>query len=211
MSGNIPVGVSLANALVDGLIGPIVIRQRNIGGFVADVTIREDHEDELVATDNPVEQGADISDHTFKAPARLTVDIGYSNSSVQADADPNYVNTQYANFLALQASLQTFDVITGKRNYTSMVITLLHTTTDEATENALFLTVKMREIIIVDTQTVSVPPSSNMANPQSNGATVGQGTQQPQFAGGAQGSSSGAAASFNYSNAPFSAGFGTGG
>jgi hypothetical protein len=211
MSGIIPVGVSLINALTDGLIGPIVIRQRNIGGFVADVTIREDHEDELVVTDNPVEQGADVTDHSFKAPARLTVDIGYSNSSVQANADPNYVNTQYANFLALQATRQSFDVITGKRNYTNMVITSLHTTTDQATENALFLTVKMREIIVVDTQTVSVPPSSNMASPQDNGATQGQGTQQAQYAGGAQGSGASAAAPFSYQNAPFSAGFGTGG
>ncbi len=86
----------------------------------------------------------------------MTVDIGYSNSAVESGADPNYVNTQYANFLALQANRQPFDVITGKRNYTNMIITLLHTTTDEATENALFLTVRMREIIIVNTQTVSV-------------------------------------------------------
>lgn len=211
MSGIIPVGLSLIDALTGGLIGPIVVRQRNIGGFVANVTIREDHEDELIATDNPVEQGADITDHSFKAPARLTVDIGYSNSAVESGADPNYVNTQYANFLALQANRQPFDVITGKRNYTNMIITLLHTTTDEATENALFLTVRMREIIIVNTQTVSVPPANNMASPQSNGATAGLGTQQAQYAGGVQGAASSSATPFNYSNAPFSAGFGQGG
>ncbi len=50
MSGIIPVGLSLIDALTGGLIGPIVVRQRNIGGFVANVTIREDHEDELIAT-----------------------------------------------------------------------------------------------------------------------------------------------------------------
>ena len=158
-----------------------------------------------------VEQGADVTDHSFKAPARLTIDIGYSNSSTQAEADPNYVNDQYANFLALQATRQTFDVITGKRNYTSMVITMLHTTTDQATENALFLTVKMRELIIVDTQTVSVPPNANQASPQDTGATTSTGTQQTQYAGGAQGAGSSSATPFNYSNAPFSAGFGAGG
>lgn len=208
----IPIGVSLVDAAVQGLIGPIIVRQRNIGGFIADVTIREDHEDELIVTENPVEQGADVTDHSFKAPARLTIDVGYSNSSVESLGDPGYVDAIYAQFLALQASRQLSDVITGKRAYTNMAITLLHTVTDAATENALLLTVRMKELILVDTQTVSVPPSANMANPQDNGATVHSGTQQPQLAGGTMGTiGSPTVAPFNYSGAPFSAGFGQGG
>lgn len=208
----IPVGLSLLDALTDGLIGQIIVRQRNIGGFVADVTVREDHEDELVITENPVEQGAEITDHSFKSPARLTVDVGYSNSSTQSDGDPNYVQDIYAQFLELQASREPFDVITGKRSYTNMMISLLHTVTDEANENVLMLTVRMREIIIVDTQTVSVPSSKNMDSPQNTGATSNQGTQQLQYSGGAQGTiGSPTTSAFNYSQAPFSAGFGSGG
>ena len=209
MSSLIPIGLSILDALVEGLIGPIIIRQRNIGGFIADVTIREDHEDELVVTENPVEQGADVTDHSFKAPARLTVDVGYSNSSVQSDGDPNYVQDIYAQFLALQASREPFDVITGKRMYTNMLITMLHTVTDKDTENALFLTVRMKEVILVDTQTVSVPPTKNMASPQDNGATLNGGTQQTQFAGGAFGGVIAPGRTlFNYAAAPFSATFG---
>lgn len=210
----IPIGVSLVQAAAQGLVGPVIFRQRNIGGFIADVTIREDHEDELIVTENPVEQGADVTDHSFKAPARLTVEVGYSNSSQQSDGDANYVLDIYAQFLALQASRQTFDVVTGKRLYSSMVITMLHTITDQATENALFLTVRMRELILVDTQTVSVPPSQNMANPQDTGATTNQGTQQLQgVAGTGVGTIGGSptATPFNYGSAPFSAGFGSGG
>jgi hypothetical protein len=211
MSGLIPVGLSILDALTQGLIGPIVVMGRSIDTFVADVTVREDHEDELVVTENPVEQGADITDHSYKAPARLTVDVGYSNSSVQANGDPNYVQDIYAQFLALQASRQPFDVITGKRPYTNMLITMLHTVTDEATENALLLTVRMKEVILVDTQTVSVPSTANMTNPQSNGATQSTGTQQPQYAGGSSGATGSPTTAFNYSNVPFSAGFGQGG
>lgn len=212
MSGLIPIGLSILSALTEGLIGPIIVRQRNIGGFIADVTIREEHEDELVVTENPVEQGADITDHSFKAPARLTVDVGYSNSSQQSLGDPNYVQDIYAQFLALQASRQPFEVITGKRMYDNMVITMLHTATDKDTENVLFLTVRMREVIIVNTQTVSVPPNNVQTNPQNNGATSNLGTQQTQYAGGALGTvGAPTATAFNYTNAPFSAGFGTGG
>lgn len=200
----IPIGLSVLDALTQDLIGPIVVLSRNIGGFVADVTIREDHEDELVVTENPVEQGADITDNSYKAPARLTVDVGYSNSSLQSNGDPNYAANVYAQFLALQASRQPFQVITGKRQYTNMVITLLHTVTDQDTENALLLTVKMREIILVNTQTVSVPPTANMQNPSANGATQNNGSQQLQST-----SSSGAPSqpAFNYTAAPFSDGF----
>lgn len=202
------IGESLLSAALDGLIGPIFVRQRNIGGFIADVTIREDHEDELVITENPVEQGADVTDNSYKAPARLTVDVGYSNSAPNSGGDPNYVQNIYAQFLALQASRQPFDVITGKRMYSNMVIALLHTTTDEASENSLFLTVRMREIILVDTQTVSVPPSQNMSNPQDNAATTNNGTQQPVYAGGAGGATGNNQTQFNYNAAPFSSGFG---
>jgi hypothetical protein len=212
MSGLIPFGLSVADAAIQGLLGPIFVRSRNIGGFVADVTIREEHEDELVVTENPVEQGAAITDHSFKQPARLTIDIGYSNSSAQSGGDPNYVNDMYAQFLQLQASRQPFDVITGKRQYSNMLITMLHTVTDEKTENALLLTVKMKEIILVNTQTVSVPPSGNMASPQDNGATqqlgqqsLGNATVGAPGTGAASGSQP-----FNYQSAPFSAGFGTG-
>lgn len=192
----LPYGTSVATAAAQDLIGPIIVRQRNIGGFVADVTIKEEHHDELVVTENPVEQGAAITDHAFKKPAVLTVDIGYSNSSIQSEGNPNYVQNMYQQFISLQASRVPFDVITGKRLYSSMLITMLQTTTTEETENSLLLTVAMKEVILVNTQAVSVPPNSNMTNPQNNGATTSQGTNQLQ-----------PGTAFQYSNAPYSAGF----
>lgn len=177
MSGLLPFAATIAQAAADGLLGPIIVRQRNIGGFVADVTVREIHDDELGVSENPVEQGADITEHAFKKPARLRVLCAYSNSSPQADGDSNYVQEAYENFLGLQANLQPFDVVTGKRLYTDMVIRLLHTETDEKTENALFLEVDLMQIIIVQTQAVSVPPNANMNNPAANGASANLGLQ----------------------------------
>jgi hypothetical protein len=211
MTGLIPFGLSIVDATIQGLIGPIYVNSRNIGGFVADVTVREEHEDELVVTENPVEEGAAITDHAFKQPARLVVEIGYSNSSLQSQGDSNYVNDMYDQFLQLQSSRQPFDVITGKRQYTNMLITMLQTITDEKTENALLLTVKMREIILVNTQTVSVPPAGNMASPPDTGATVQTGQQQLGASSvGAPGTGvTSNSQPFNYQGAPFSAGFGT--
>ncbi len=172
----LPLGVTLAQAAAQNLLSPAIIWQRNIAGFVADVTVEEHHRDELVVTENPVEQGAAITDHAFKKPARVTLRVGYSNSSLASLGDTTYVQDWYAQFLALQAGRAPFNVLTGKRSYTNMLMTSIETMTDEKWENASLFTVECREIILVTTQTVSVPPSANMKAPGINGATQNNGT-----------------------------------
>lgn len=50
---------------------PIVIPQ---------VTIEEEHMDEMEITEHPVEQGSNIADHAFNRPALLVIRAGWSNS-----------------------------------------------------------------------------------------------------------------------------------
>lgn len=175
----IPIGLTLLQATVLNLINPILIRQRNIAGFIPNVTVRESHRDELVVTDHPVEQGAQVSDHAYKRPSSVLLEVGYSNSALAGLGDPNYVQDTYQDFLALQASRVPFDIVTGKRSYTNMMLTSIATTTDEKTEYSLPMVLECREVILVNTQTVSVDPT-NLKNPQLNSATSNSGTQQLQ-------------------------------
>ena len=46
---------------------------RAIGDFIAEVTVKEQHRDEMTITSHPVETGAAITDHAFKNPAQLTI------------------------------------------------------------------------------------------------------------------------------------------
>jgi hypothetical protein len=158
---------------------PVLFNPRNIGGFVANVTIEEQHVDRLRITEHPVEQGAAITDHAYKMPAQVTIRAGWSNSSPQALGNPFYIQTIYQSFLALQVSRQLFDIVTGKRSYSNMLIEALIETTDAAHENAMMLVVECKEVIIVTTQTVTVPPAANMSSPSSNGATQQQGQISP--------------------------------
>jgi hypothetical protein len=173
----LPAGITILAADALGLVTPVLFRQRSIGGFVADVTVEEDHVDELEITNFPVEQGAAITDHSFKLPAQCRVLVGYSNSSLQSGGDPNYVQSVYAQILALQASRQPFDIFTGKRVYENMLIRRLHTKSDKNEENIAMLDVECREIIITTTQTVTVPPAANMQNPQNNAPATNTGQQ----------------------------------
>lgn len=173
----VPLGIAIAQAAALNLLSPIFLFSRNIGGFVADATLEETHHDDLQTTEHPVEQGASVTDHSFKRPATVAIRAAWSNSSLQALGDPNFGAAMYANFLELQASRQPFDVLTGKRQYQNMLMTRLGTSTTQATENALVLTVECRELILVQTQIVSVPNSAVMKNPGSNEAVDSVGTK----------------------------------
>src|SRR4051812_9475260 len=72
-------GLVMAGAQL-GLQSVIIKPKRAIGPFVAHVTIRERHVDELDIVDHPVEQGAQISDHAFKRPPEVTIECAWSNS-----------------------------------------------------------------------------------------------------------------------------------
>ncbi|MDE1905301.1 MAG: hypothetical protein KGH75_02465 [Rhodospirillales bacterium] len=186
--------VAVASNAVGGFasaaIGGVAIRQnRSIAGIIPDVTIEESHRDELVITEHPVEQGAQVSDHAYKAPAEVIARYGWSNSNAslaggvagllgQTVTNAPDVAEVYQTLLALQASRQPFDLITGKRVYNNMLIRSLQLHTDAATENALMVTAVMRQVILVDTQTTTLKPA-NQAQPQITAAIANQGTVAP--------------------------------
>ena len=134
---------------------PATLRpQRSIGGVTFDVVVEEQHEDTLEITEHPVEHGANISDHAFMKPASVTIRAGVSDGS------------------------EPFDIITGKRKYRNMLIETLSVLTDADSENALVVTADCREVIIVKTQTVSVPPRSRHRNAGKTGGTANKGQKQ---------------------------------
>lgn len=166
-----------------GIIKP----KRNIGGLFADVTVEEVHNDELAITQHPVEKTADITDHAYPLPVRLQVRIGYSPSgsgiggSVPTPEDPVPLQTIYEQYLAMQKGRELLEVQTGKRLYENMLIRTIALTTDKDTENALFLTLDLQEIILVETQTVTVPQNNVQKNPAKTGNTLNGGTKNLLF------------------------------
>jgi hypothetical protein len=161
-----------------------LVRSRNIGPFVADITISERHRDEMVITKHPIEIGSVISDHAYKNPITALLTVGFSNSSSQAQGDSNYVQTVYNNFLTLQQNASPFSVTTGKRTLNNVLIQYINELTNEQTENALILEIFCMQLILVNTSTASTQPaatsstSSNQSDSLVNGSPTSQGTQQ---------------------------------
>jgi hypothetical protein len=85
----------------------------------------------------------------------------------------------YAFLLDLQKNRTLFTIYTGKRVYKNMLIKSLATTTDVKTENSAIIRIGCRQLLMAQTQTVTVPDSSNMANPQQNASTTNYGVKYP--------------------------------
>jgi hypothetical protein len=172
MSSNMPAQAPTA-ALPYGNWTPAVFvpHNRNIGGIVAQVTIEEQGTDELQITDHPVEQGAPISDHAFKRPVTVNITAGWS----QAYAGNLSAETGvYGLLLSWQSAFMPFNVVTGKRSYSNMLIERLIITTDQHSEYALLAQIGCRQVIIVGTQTTQVVgqgATSAQANPENTAPT----------------------------------------
>jgi hypothetical protein len=134
---------------------------RSLGGVYPDVTIEEEHSDQLVVTDHPVQGSqsgnATISDHAYKLPAEIVITYGWSPSGAgNSTGSTTYLNDIYSQILTLQSTRAIFNVYTGRRTYQNMILQAVSMTTDRNTENALIVRMICREILFVETQTVEV-------------------------------------------------------
>lgn len=178
------VGLQVAGQLTNALF----MSGRSIGGLIPDVTVEESHVDTLTITDHPVEQGAPITDHAFSQPAEVSMRCAWSSSRSLSNAivsgtlltgTINSVAELYRQLLDLQKSREPFDLVTGKRTYKNMLIKSLAQTTDKDSENALVVTIILRQVKIVTTQTAALAPSEAHASPQDTAAPSDLGTKQP--------------------------------
>lgn len=156
--------------LAGGQLEDILLRQqRRIAAYIPQVVIEEQHVDDLFITSHPVDRRANITDHSVKMPAQLTMRVGSSASGAAFDRSTlqNIGTTSptpadvYQMLRDLQASRVPFEVVTGKRNYRNMLIKRLTVTTDQESENALFVDIEMQEVILVSTTTSTIGASSS--------------------------------------------------
>jgi hypothetical protein len=184
-------------AIITGLVGAgaaaglteldtvLIKTQRSIAGIFPDVTIEEDHTDELEITHHPVEGGF-TTDNAFKKPSRLIMRCGWS------DSKPGLLGNQfigiglegaileiYRRLRGVQELLEPFTVITGKRTYQNMMMAGLRVTTNVESENSLMAEISFEQVIIVQTQSATLPPMAVQTEPEKTADTVNSGTVQP--------------------------------
>ncbi len=161
----------------------------------AHVTIEEDHDDELIITQHPVEFGAIISDHAYKKPSEVRIRCGWNNSGghrnktgvaqqILVDGYEGYARAVYADILALQTSRKPFSVITGKRIYNDMLVANVRVHTAPGSEYSLMADITLRQVILVSTKTLNLDVSNSRmpdATPATNVGSV-EATATPNMA-----------------------------
>lgn len=188
-------GVIAAAAQI-GLESILIRPRRSIGGFAAHVTLSERHTDELEVVEHPVEQGALVADHAFKRPPEVVIECAWSNSprsgvlgaitgtvaGVQAlvtGNSPDQVRDVYNRLLALQATAEPFEVVTGKRTYPNMLIRTLTVETDKDSEHVLRVTATLRQVLFATVRVVAVSaPREQQADPEATLAPASKGVKQ---------------------------------
>ncbi|EMO6449581.1 hypothetical protein RNH54_005684 [Raoultella planticola] len=163
-------------------------QSRKIGLIVPSVVISEKHNDTLEITEHPVEVGAAISDHAYRRPSEVIMQVGFAGGGSLLDfLDTTSIGLgvglspkeTYQELLDLQSSRVPFDVVTGKRIYTNMLIRALEVTTDRTSENVLSAVLTLREVIITSTTTTQVAVKEDMKLGANTSAVQNSGVKTP--------------------------------
>lgn len=171
------------------------LQSRRIGILIPAVVVSEKHSDTLEITEHPVEKptssgaGA-VSDHAYRRPSEVTMEVGFSGGGSLLDFTDTTTlglnlglspSETYAQIIDIQRSRVPFDVVTGKRMYSNMLIRAIEVTTDRTTENVLSAVLTLRELIISQTQTITVADKTNMKEGVNTSAVINTGAKAPKL------------------------------
>lgn len=88
--------------------------------------------------------------------------IGATGAAIQgliSGNSPGQVRDIYQKLLKLQEERIPFDVLTGKRSYTNMLVKSLQVVTDKTMENSLIVTAHLQQVIMVSTRPLQISAS----------------------------------------------------
>lgn len=142
-----------------------------IDSIELDAAISLTHQSAVTITEHPVEDGANISDHSRPRPESIVIDGVISNTRLglkqelrvveafgqrfqvaAGSTSPNaagYAQEALVKLKELSTQRKTFTVVTRRRTYTDMMIETLSSPEDKNTGDSLRFTATCRQVIIV--------------------------------------------------------------
>ncbi len=146
----------------------MVLVKSNINGFFFDAIFTTNTEHGLTITQHPVQTGANISDHAFVNPIRITMKVGVSDAMAYRYENA-YNNLGYTKSVSayralceLQASRIPLKVLTRLNSYENMLIESISVDDDVTTLHAFKATITLVQIKAakVSTEKVSARPGT---------------------------------------------------
>jgi hypothetical protein len=152
----------------------LIYVKTNVGGWFFDAFIRMDHTSKLRITENPVETGAAIADHSFMQPQELSMEILMSDAATSIVAGQftggwSRSVTGYQVLRELQRMRIPVNILTRLGLYKNMLIESISAPDDYKTLYSLRVSVIFREVIIAQVQTVKVSERPQITNSTNRG------------------------------------------
>lgn len=142
-----------------------------IAEVALDASIQESHVLEADITSNPVEDGAEITDHASIKPKRLTITgfitdtpvkyfSGIQETITNVSGSDSRSKTALDNLELLFKTKQPFTVVTGLKSYDNMLFSRIEIPRDRNTGKALRFTAELKEIQLAKFRTTELDEST---------------------------------------------------
>lgn len=139
-----------------------VMVKSNIGGYIFDAIFSTDTEHSLTITQHPVQTGANMSDHAFVNPVRISMQVGVSDamgyrSGASYGSEGGTKSVQAYRLLCKLQELRTpMQVVTRLNTYNNMLIESIQVSDDVSTLCAFKATVNLVQVLVVNVGTEKV-------------------------------------------------------
>lgn len=173
--------------------------KKSIGGIELDAVISETHTNQIRLTKNPVELGADITDHAVIEPKKINIVAQVSDTPLGTAAFGQIVdlvtglfgtatttnitrsNAAYNAMVQLMEEREPIEVQTKLKLYQDMVITSLSVTQDKNTSRIVLMNISLEEVLITESQIVKLDPEQLQEGSAREQATSAEkkGRQEP--------------------------------
>ena len=148
--------------------------EKSIGGIQLDAVISESHINEVSLTTNPVEFGAEITDHAVTQPKQVNIIAEVSDTPLGLAALGQIVdlvtglfgsstaenitrsNAAYNAVIQLQEEREPIEIQTKLKLYTDMIITKVSTVQDKNTSRIVRMSIDLQQVIITQSEIVQL-------------------------------------------------------
>lgn len=126
-----------------------------IGALIIEATLVENHSLDSTVTEQPVENGANVSDHIITKPPRVTIDGFISNTPVK-DKPGNNAQNAFEALYNIRDAKELVTVVTGFKVYDNMAIISVTVPKDSRTGDAIRFNVELLQVRISSSNSTSI-------------------------------------------------------
>ncbi len=138
---------------------------KQIDSIVIDAFVSEIHKQTATATNFPVEEGSEITDHVITNPFRLDIQGIISPTQFGDVSNPGgRIITAYGDLTKLKEEKQPISIVTGLAVYSNMIIEVFTVPRNSKNGGSLTFNMSLKKMRVVKSQATTIPNSQLLAD-----------------------------------------------